>query len=79
MDYKTIKLKDGTEMDLFEGKIHSWSKPAIRHPKALKKLDEYYIYGFKKTKEEWKECKREFKGSSFTKESDLTRAKTGDV
>lgn len=68
MNYRTIKTKDGTEIDTFEGKIHSWSKPAIRHPKSLKKPDEYYIYGFKKTKEEWKESKKQWKGTSFTSE-----------
>lgn len=66
MNYKTIKTKDGIEIDTFEGKLHSWDKPAIRYPKSMKKLDEYYIYGFKKTKDEWKETKKQWKGESFT-------------
>ena len=61
---KTITTADGTKMTLFNGKLHSWDHAAIQYPKDPKKKDEYYLYGLRKTKDEWKEAKRDWNGVS---------------
>jgi hypothetical protein len=68
---KTITTADGTKMTLFNGKLHSWDHAAIQYPKELKKKDEYYLYGLKKTKDEWKEAKRDWEGLPPDKSSSV--------
>ena len=57
---KTIKTPDGRTLHLFQatGKnavLHSTDGPAVKYPKSMKKLDEYYIYGMQYSKEKWLE------------------------
>ena len=67
---KTITTADGTKMIIFDSRLHSWDGPAIKY-KDPKKKDEYYLYGFKKTKDEWKEAKRDWEGLPPDKSSSV--------
>jgi hypothetical protein len=64
-----ITTSDKT-MILFDSRLHSWDGPAIKY-KDPKKKDEYYLYGFKKTKDEWKEAKRDWEGLPPDKNSSV--------
>jgi hypothetical protein len=51
-EFKTIKTPDGVVLHVYKepGKNsvpHSTDGPAIKYPKAMKKADEYFIYGIK--------------------------------
>lgn len=59
---RRLKNKDGVIMIMFDGKLHSWDEAAVQYPKEIKKKDEYYLYGFKKTKDEWLEARRDREG-----------------
>jgi hypothetical protein len=54
-DYKTRTLTtpEGTTITYFDGKLHSWDGPALKHPKSTKQKSEYYLYGIPYTKDEW--------------------------
>jgi len=70
MEIKTIETKDGTVCHYINinGKniFHSWDGPAFI-PLGNKKLAEYYVYGFRKTKEEWEFYKKDGDGLPFYK------------
>lgn len=58
MAQRTFKTPEGLKISVFEepnkkAVFHSENGPAIKYPKAMKKEDEYYLYGIKFTKEEW--------------------------
>lgn len=59
-DYKTRTLTtpDGRTLTYFDGKLHNWDGPAIKHPESSKIKPEYYLYGIPYTKDEWLEIKR---------------------
>jgi hypothetical protein len=63
-DYKTRTLKstDGRIITYFNGVLHSWDGPSIKYPKSEKKKDEYYLYGFQLTKDEWVEARKDRNG-----------------
>jgi len=42
--------------------LHNWDGPALIHSKDQKQKPEYYIFGERKTKEQWEEAKRDFNG-----------------
>ena len=50
---KKIKTPDGTIIHTLDGKLHNYDGPAMIHPKGSGKKDEYYIFGFKKTKDQF--------------------------
>jgi hypothetical protein len=50
---------DGTQVWLFDGKLHNWEDAALIHPNGKK---EYWIYGFQYTKDEWMDRKRDTNG-----------------
>ena len=61
-EFKTIKTPDGVILHVFKqpGKNpipHSLDGPAIKYPKTMKRVDEYFIYGVKYTKDKWLEAK----------------------
>jgi hypothetical protein len=61
-EFKTIKTPDGVVLHVYKepGKNsvpHSIDGPAIKYPKAMKKADEYFIYGIKYSKSKWEEMK----------------------
>ena len=68
-DYATkiLKTPEGVKISYFDNKLHSWDVPAIRYPKAMKKKDEYYLYGIRYEAEEWKEMKKQWEGLPWYK------------
>lgn len=72
-DYKTrtIKTTDDRTITYFNGVLHSWEGPAIKYGSSYKKKDEYYLYGFKKSKDEWTEARRDRNGVSPDKSSSV--------
>jgi len=65
---RTIRLKDGTVMHTWEGKLHSWDGPALI-PQNDPKQGEYYVYGIQYSKERWDEAKKEQSGLPWYKSS----------
>jgi hypothetical protein len=63
-DYKTrtITSTDGRTITYFDGKLHNWDGPALKYSKTEKKKDEYYLYGFQLTKDEWVEARKDRNG-----------------
>jgi hypothetical protein len=63
-DYRTrtIRTPDKIQITFFDGKFHCWDHAAIRYPKEMKKKDEYYLYGFLYTKDEWIEARKDRNG-----------------
>ena len=59
---KKIKTPDGTIIHTLDGKLHNYDGPAMIYPKGSGKKDEYYIFGFKKTKDQFLEYKKDQKG-----------------
>lgn len=61
---KTFISPDRIQRTIFDSKLHNWEGPAVIYPKEMKKKDEYYLYGLRKSKDEWKEAKRDWNGVS---------------
>lgn len=63
-DYKlrTLKSTDGRTITYFDGKLHNWDGPALKHPKESKLKPEYYLYGIPYTKDEWVEARKDRNG-----------------
>lgn len=63
-DYKTRTLTtpEGTTITYFDGKLHNWDGPALKHAKETKQKPEYYLYGFQYTRDEWVEARRDRNG-----------------
>jgi len=64
---KRLKTPDGTIAYYWDNKLHNWDGPALI-PEGNNRLREYYIYGIKKTEEEWKEANRSGKGLPWYKD-----------
>lgn len=62
--YNSFTSKDGDIIHSLDGKFHSWDSPAWTLPDGTKR---YFLYGFEKSQDEWKEAKRELKGIPPTK------------
>jgi hypothetical protein len=56
---KRLRTPEGMVVYYWNGRIHNHDDAAIIHPDGKK---EYYLFGFKYTKEEWLDRKREEKG-----------------
>jgi len=63
---KRLKAPDGTIAYYWDNKLHNWEGPALI-PEGNNRLREYYLYGIKKTEEEWKEAKRSGHGLPWYK------------
>ena len=61
---------DGTIAYAWDGKLHNWDGPALL-PEGNEKKAEYYLYGFQKTKEEWKEMRSQREGIPFYKNQSM--------
>lgn len=59
---KTLKTPEGLIVSYFDGKLHNWDGPSIKHPK--KKLNEYHLYGIPYSKDNWLEARRDRNGVS---------------
>jgi len=67
-EVKRMKSTDGTIVYHLDGKIHNWDGPALI-PQGNKRLAEYYLFGIKKTKEEWEDSKKDCNGVPWYKTS----------
>jgi len=63
---KRLKAPDGTIAYYWDNKLHNWEGPALI-PEGNNRLREYYLYGIKKTEDEWKEAKRSGHGLPWYK------------
>ena len=63
---KRLKAPDGTIAYYWDNKLHNWEGPALI-PEGNNRLREYYLYGIKKTEDEWKEAKRDGNGLPWYK------------
>ena len=66
---KLVKT-DGTIAYTWDGKLHNWDGPALI-PEGNEKKEEYYLYGFQKDKEDWKEMRRQREGIPFYKNQSM--------
>jgi hypothetical protein len=70
METKRLKQTDGTIAYYTtingERKLHNYDGPALI-PQGNKRLAEYYIFGIKKTKEQWGNIKKDGEGVPFHK------------
>ena len=65
---RKITTADGTQMFMFDGKLHNWEGPAVI-PQGNNRLREYYLNGIKYTEEKWKEACKGREGLPFYKGS----------
>jgi hypothetical protein len=56
---KRLKTPDGTIMYYLDGKLHNWDDVAVIHPNGKK---EYWLFGYRYTKDEFMDRKREVNG-----------------
>ena len=61
---------DGTIAYAWDGKLHNWDGPALI-PEGNTRKSEYYLYGFQKTKEEWKEMRSQREGIPYYKNQSM--------
>lgn len=70
MEVRKLKTADGTVIHYIKidgkNKFHNWDGPAYV-PQGNKRLAEYYIFGIKKTKEQWEEFINDWEGLPFYK------------
>jgi hypothetical protein len=67
---RLIKPEDGTIAYTWDNKLHNWDGYALI-PEGNEKKGEYYLYGFQKTKEEWKEMRSQREGIPFYKNQSM--------
>jgi hypothetical protein len=65
---RKIKTSDGTEMYMFDGKLHNWEGPALI-PEGNNRKREYYINGIKMSEIQWKEALKSREGLPWYKGS----------
>ena len=67
---KKLKKADGTVAFVWDNKLHNWDGPALI-PEGNEKKAEYYLYGHKKTIEEWKELRKQREGRPYYKNQSM--------
>ena len=60
IETKTFNAVDGRKITMFNGKLHNWEGPAVKYPDRQK--DEYWLYGFQYSKDDFKEQRRDRNG-----------------
>ena len=65
---KKLKTEDGSIVYYWENKMHNWDGPAYI-PQGNKRAAEYWLFGVKKTKEQWEDAKKDIHGQPFYKTS----------
>ena len=65
---KRLKTEDGSIVYYWENKMHNWDGPAYI-PQGNKRAAEYWLFGVKKTKEQWEDAKKDIHGQPFYKTS----------
>jgi hypothetical protein len=67
---KKLKKKDGTIAYVWDNKLHNWDGPALI-PEGNERKAEYYLYGYQKTIEEWKEMRKQREGLPYYKNQSM--------
>jgi hypothetical protein len=67
---KRLSKPDGTIAFSWDGKLHNWEGPAL-YPEGNLSKGEYFLYGFKLTKEEWQEKRSQREGLPFYKNQSM--------
>lgn len=68
METKRLKTSDGTVVYYWGNKMHNWDGPA-HLPQGNKRAAEYWLFGFKYTKDQWEERKKDINGIPWHKTS----------
>ena len=63
---RRTETKDGSVVYSWMGKMHCWEGPAYI-PQGNKRASEYWLFGFKYTKDQWEERKKDVNGVPFYK------------
>ena len=66
LETRRLKTKDGTIAYYCLGKMHNWDGPAYI-PQGSKRYGDYYLFGFKMSKDEWLDRKKDVHGVPFHK------------
>lgn len=67
---RKLTQSDGTKAISWDDKLHNWDGPALI-PEGDKKRAEYYLYGVKYSKDEWKEIKNQREGLPYYKNQSM--------
>ena len=67
---RKLTKPDGTIAYTWDGKMHNWEGPALI-PEGNEKKAEYYLYGVKMTKDEWKETRNQREGLPYYKNQSM--------
>ena len=65
-EVKRLRTAHGTIVYYLDGKMHNWDGPAYI-PQGNKRAAEYYLFGIKKTKEQWEDAKKDSNGQPWYK------------
>jgi hypothetical protein len=65
---KRLKTQDGSIVYSLDGKMHNWDGPAYI-PQGNKRASEYWLFGFKYTKDQFEDRKKDCNGVPFHKTS----------
>ena len=63
---RRTETKDGSIIYSWMGKMHCWEGPAYI-PQGNKRAAEYWLFGFKYTKDQWEDRKKDINGVPFYK------------
>ena len=63
---KRTQTKDGSVIYSWMGKMHCWEGPAYM-PQGNKRASEYWLFGFKYSKLEWEDRRKDINGVPFYK------------
>jgi len=63
---KRLKTEDGSIVHYWLNKMHNWDGPAYI-PQGNKRAAEYWLFGFKYTKDQWEDRKKDINGQPFYK------------
>jgi len=68
---KKLTKADGTIAYIWDNNLHNWDGPALI-PEGNMRKREYYLYGIRKTEEQWKDARKDREGLPFYKKVSVT-------
>jgi hypothetical protein len=68
---KKLTKADGTIAYIWDNNLHNWDGPALI-PEGNMRKREYYLYGIRKTEEQWKDARKDREGLPFYKKASVT-------
>ena len=68
---KKLTKADGTIAYIWDNNLHNWEGPALI-PEGNMRKREYYLYGIRKTEEQWKDARKDREGLPFYKKASVT-------